>query len=611
MGPVLAVAKKDLVEQGWVLLLGGALSLTALVGLLTRAGGQPDALLHAFRTYVLVALTPLALLAARRLIGNELARGLELLERLPVRLGLLVPQKALIAAAPLAAGAVLGAAITVQAIGLFSPNVPDDLEGRLLRGAGAWLVLVHGLTTLSATLGRFRANVVAGAALGLGLAARQGLVDLAALPPVRLVRAGFLVALDDPSADADLRLTAGAGVAALALACGVGALLRGRLLRAAAGPWRARDVAPACVLAALALSVGASLGLHTDRAPAELDGQVTRAGAVVVRVTAPDLEARTQALCVALDAALARQADLLGRPALEVALESGPQPDAWTVTQAPPGRRAGLQLRADVGAADLDPPLLVAAVLAAAQEEGDVVAGPPGGWRAVLDGLPLWLAAPEGGLPARAELLAAWALSVTGPEGATRLEGWEGLRARVGRPAARAAGGWLLAHVAAQRGPAAVEALAREAARPGRSLEAALAAQQVDLELLGAAARAHVAAQATALAALPGGGAAEAWLEAPRPDGARQVGFSATPARPGAGLVVLHHAALAPGAALPPPVAARDLALAGGPAARTEGAYAPGARVAVAVSVPAAEVGTDLPLDGWRVLDASTARGGP
>jgi hypothetical protein len=500
---VLAVAKKDLVEQGWVLLLGGALSLTTLVALLTRAGGQPDALLHAFRTFVLVALTPLAMLAARRLIVGELARGLDLLERLPVRLGLLVPLKAAIAAAPLAAGAVLGSTITVQAIGLFSPNVPDDLEGRLLRGAAVWLIFVHGVATLVASLGRRRANLVAAAALGLGLAARQGLVDLAALPPVRLVRAGFLVALDDPTAEADLRLMAGAGVACLALACVLGALLRGRLLRGGGRPVapprrRARLRAAGAGRLRVGLARAARrAGPGRARGPRGPRRRRGRAG-----VTAPDLEARTQALCAALDAALARQADLLGGQAQEVSLEAGPQPDAWTVTRAPAA--GALRLRADVGAADLEQPLLVAAVLAAAQDERAFVAGPPGGWRAVLDGLPLWLASAE--VPARAELLAAWAFSAAGPEGAARLDGWEALRARVGRPAARAAGGWLLRQVAAQRGPAAVEALAREAVRPRRSLEAALAALAVDLERLGEDARALVAAQATALAALPGGG---------------------------------------------------------------------------------------------------------
>lgn len=571
----LGVVKHDLLESALPLFLGSTAALAALLVLFGRAAGQPDSILGAFQTFSVVAVLPLALLAARRVIARDLARGgPALLESLPVRPGLVLPARAALVLLPPAVVLLFGVGLTVQALHLFSPNVPADTGPQLARGAVAAYAAAGGAAVLLASLGRHRVVAAALLAAGLLLLDRAGTLRLEQLPPVRLWRAGLMPgrgAVEEAVAPSLLL-----GAAALGAAFVLGAL-RGRVQRWAAGPLGRRELGRAAAL--LPLLAWAAWPRLSAGPAIDLDGPTARAGLVAVRVARPDAEGRAAELARRAAAALEALAPLGVEPP-PVAVDPGGPGDPWTLERLP--ARGVLRVRADLQRPGFDPAAFEAALLHAALADRAPRRGP---WRAVADGAPLWLAlgrSPGGPLAARVRLLAAWAASALG--GAAPGD-WDAVRARTGDVPARA----LAAEALLRLGDGAPDlvraALSPVPARP--ELDALWSA----LEALG---RELPGSEAAGLGRLPRLEGGEVWRE----EVERGVALGFRGAARGAATVALLHVQADAGA---PAAWSRDEATAGGPPGRSATVYPNGARLLVTLAVRAPELEVDL-IDGWRPL---------
>lgn len=603
---MLAVIRKDLSEQSFILAPACLLALTGLVALASRGPLLADAFLRAFDLFVLACAAPLALLFVRQLVTVELtSRGLDFLETLPISRLSVLGGKALMGAFLLAAVLGTGAAVTTSAMGLLA-EVPPGATSALTARAGAFVLAVYGLAFLLACLGRHRY-----AALFAGLAAlalfERGGVDPARLGPARLARGGFYGAGE--AFDAAAIESAALGAAGLVLGLTLACVRRGRLSRAWSGPWTTADAARAValgLLAAVALHRGA-----VEQPALRLEGAVATVGVVGVRIPGPEHEARAAEVAALAAGALD---DLTTRlelgAALPVAIEPAPGLPPDMSARLDHGAARGLLVRT----AWLDPAWDAGEFRAFLVEEA-LRGLRPAAPDLALDGYALWRA--QQGDPAlrgRVRLHAAWAIEALG--GAPTLGAWDAVHAKLGPDAARSLAAFCLEQLA--RGDErVVDRLARAGLRArllervlgggADRFEEATGSSVADLDQeLARAASALVAERARDLAALPH--PSHVLVEA-EPDGALRFSVSAGPGCVvGLPCALLHAEARDDG----PARLRRDEALVGGPAGRTIALYAPRARVRCAVAVPAPVPGGELVL-AWRWLEVSPRApgGGP
>lgn len=608
---MLAVIRKDLAEQSFVLAPACMLALVGLVALASRGPVHPDALLRAFHTFVVALAAPLAVVGVRQLVVNEFVRrGFHALEPLPVSIPRVLLGKA-VTSFMLAGGVVVaGAAVTTSALRLLT-DLPPDAAQALVTRAAAFVLAVHGAAFLLACTGRHRHAVLFAAIAVLGAAQRAGL-DLERLGPWRLARDGFFGpgdALDPAAMEAGL-----IGLAGIALGTALASVRRSRLARAWSGRWRAADAGRALALAVVAAAIVGGERLAA-RPALRLEGATIERGVVSVRVPSPEHEERA---ALVADLAARVMDDWARRtgadaPPLGVELAAGLPPDATRRLEAAGAH--GLLVATAFTAPAWDPAAFRAALL------GELVADAGGSANDLaLDGLPLWLAQREAtaaadALRARVELHAAWAIETLG--GLPPLADWPRVTDRVGPRAARALAAWVLDRLAAHHGPDAVDRLLDAALRarpierafgggPLARLAAATGADAGDLDAaLAREAAALTAARAGDLAALPR--PAHVQVEA-EPDGALRFEVSPGPGCPADTLCALVHAPATDRAPWRP---RRDEALVGGPAGRTLARYAAGRAVRCGVAVPAPVDGGELVVGWRRVVVGAAAGAGP
>lgn len=618
---MLAIIRKDLAEQSFILAPACLLALVGLVTLVSRGPVHADSLLRAFDAFVVLCAAPLGLLAVRQLVVVEFVRrGFDALEPLPVSLPAALAGKALTGFVLVASVLAAGAAVTTSALRLLT-EVPPGATVALAARAASFALAVYGAAFLLACTGRHRHTALLAAVVALGAAQRAGLVELERLAPWRLARGGFYGAgapFDGPAGDAAVM-----GLLSLALGVALASSRRGRLARAWSGSWTVADGGRALALGLVAVAVLGADRLG-ERPPLRLEGAAARRGEVSVRLPAPEHAARAEAVAALAAAALDDWAARAGAAALPVVIDLAPglPPDASQRLDA--GGARGLLLRT----AFTDPAWDPAAFQAYLLGELTADAAPPGSDLA-LDGFPLWRAQTDGAsdgalaLRGRIELHAAWTIEALG--GLPPLAEWPRVQERVGPAAARALAAWVLARLADLHGAPALDHLLEDALRarpfqrafgagPLARLQALAGARAPALdEALARAATALTAARADELGALPR--PALVLIEA-EPDGALRFSVSPGPGCPtGLPCALLHTPERADGASRPRLSASagarRDEALVGGPAGQTLWRYSAGADVRCGLAVPAPVVGGELVLAWRRVVVGAPAGAGP
>src|SRR5688500_2468981 len=124
---MLAVLRRDLSEHGWVLVPASLLALAGLVLQASTRSFHETALLRAFDGFMLLCLTPLAVLAIRQLVVVEYQRrGVDLLETLPVSWPAVLVGKLLLGASLIAGVLVTGAGLIASALGWLKGGEPPE-----------------------------------------------------------------------------------------------------------------------------------------------------------------------------------------------------------------------------------------------------------------------------------------------------------------------------------------------------------------------------------------------------------------------------------------------------------------------------------------------------